>query len=191
MRTFRSRWSNGLLWVVEIRKLLASHSSCDITDHSERRLALAVERFGRKRPDRLEFIRREFERGARELSHEEFRNRLSHLLAEQFADETLESLVVSPDLSTPFPAITPGDSSAVVPHTSPFWLRLVESHRTQPTIVSPSLYCGCGMSANQMDVERLPVFASFFLRKLAALSPTVSLRSTPRSAWNCTSMIQR
>jgi len=162
-----------------------------ITDHSERRLALAVERFGRKRPDRLEFIRREFERGARELSHEEFRNRLSHLLAEQFADETLESLVVSPDLSAPFPAITPGDSSAVVPHTSPFWLRLVESHRTQPTIVSPSLYCSCGMSANQMDVERLPVFASFFPRKLAALSPTVSLRSTPRSAWNCTSMIQR
>jgi hypothetical protein len=69
-----------------------------ITDHSEHRLALAVERFGRNRPDRLEFIRREFERGARELSHEEFRNRLSHLLAEQFPDETLESLVVSPDL---------------------------------------------------------------------------------------------
>jgi hypothetical protein len=69
-----------------------------ITDHSEHRLALAVERFGRNRPDRLEFIRREFERGARELSHEDFRNRLSHLLAEQFPDETLESLVVSPDL---------------------------------------------------------------------------------------------
>jgi hypothetical protein len=69
-----------------------------ITDHSEHRMALAVERFGSKRPDRLEFIRREFERGARELSDEEFRNRLSHLLAEQFPDETLESLVVSPDL---------------------------------------------------------------------------------------------
>src|SRR5712664_723258 len=69
-----------------------------ITDYSERRLALAVERFGRKRPDRLEFIRREFERGARELLQEKFRNRLSHLLAEQFPDETLESLVVSPDL---------------------------------------------------------------------------------------------
>src|SRR6266700_2346882 len=42
-----------------------------ITDHSEHRLALAVERFGRSKPDRLEFIRREFERGARELSREE------------------------------------------------------------------------------------------------------------------------
>jgi hypothetical protein len=72
-----------------------------ITDHSEQRLALAVERFGRSKPDRLEFIRREFERGARELSREEFRDCLSHLLAEQFPDETLESLeslAVSPDL---------------------------------------------------------------------------------------------
>jgi len=69
-----------------------------ITDHSEQRLALAVERFGRAKPDRLEFIRREFERGSRELSREEFRDRLSHLLAEQFPDETLESLVTSPDL---------------------------------------------------------------------------------------------
>jgi hypothetical protein len=68
-----------------------------ITDHSEHRLALAVERFGRSKPDRLEFIRREFERGARELSREEFRERLVHLLAEQFPDETLESLAVSPD----------------------------------------------------------------------------------------------
>jgi hypothetical protein len=69
-----------------------------ITDHSEQRLALAVERFGRAKPDRLEFIRREFERGARELSREEFRDRLTCLLAEQFPDEKLESLAVSPDL---------------------------------------------------------------------------------------------
>jgi hypothetical protein len=69
-----------------------------ITDHSEQRLALAVERFGRAKPDRLEFIRTDFERSARQLSREEFRDRLKHLLAEQFPDETLESLTVSPDL---------------------------------------------------------------------------------------------
>jgi hypothetical protein len=78
------------------RRLLA------ITDRSEQRLALAVERFGRAKPDRLEFIRREFERGARELSREEFRDRLAHLLAEQFPDETLESLVSSRDLEHSF-----------------------------------------------------------------------------------------
>lgn len=69
-----------------------------ITDHSEQRLALAVERFGRTKPDRLEFVRREFERDPRALSRQEFRDRLVDLLAERFPDETLESLVVSPDL---------------------------------------------------------------------------------------------
>ena len=69
-----------------------------ITDHSERRLALAVERFGRSKPDRLEFIRRDVERSAGELSRAEFRDRLARLLTEQFPDETLESLTVSPDL---------------------------------------------------------------------------------------------
>jgi len=69
-----------------------------ITDHSDQRLALAVERFGRHKPERLEFVRREFERGARQISHEQFRDRLVQLLAEQFPDQTVESLVVAPDL---------------------------------------------------------------------------------------------
>ena len=69
-----------------------------ITDHSEQRLTLAVERFGRARPDRLEFVRREFERDARQLSREEFCARLRQLLSEQFPDETAETLTVSPDL---------------------------------------------------------------------------------------------
>jgi hypothetical protein len=69
-----------------------------ITDHCEHRLILAVERFGRSKPDRLELVRREFERGARQLSREEFREHLRHLLAEQFPDETVESLTISEDL---------------------------------------------------------------------------------------------
>ena len=69
-----------------------------ITDHSEQRLALAVERFGRAKPDRLEFIRRDDERGSRELARDEFRERLAQLLASWFPDETLESLTISPDL---------------------------------------------------------------------------------------------
>src|SRR6266699_2805948 len=69
-----------------------------ITEHSEQRLALAVERFGRAKPERLEFIRTDFERKARVLSREEFRDRLKQLLAEQFPDETLESLTVAPAL---------------------------------------------------------------------------------------------
>jgi hypothetical protein len=69
-----------------------------ITDHSDSRLALAVERFGRSKPDRLEFIRLAFERGARDLSREAFCDFLGHLLAERFPDESVESLTASPDL---------------------------------------------------------------------------------------------
>lgn len=69
-----------------------------ITDHSDLRLALAVERFGRSRPDRLEFIRLEFERTMRDLSRDAFCEFLTHVLAEQFPDESLESLSASPDL---------------------------------------------------------------------------------------------
>jgi hypothetical protein len=69
-----------------------------ITAHSEQRLALAVERFGRSRPDRLEFVRLEFDPSARDLSREESCARLSRILAEQFPDETLESLTSAPDL---------------------------------------------------------------------------------------------
>ena len=69
-----------------------------ITDQSEQRLALAVERFGRTRPDRLEFVRLEFEPSARTTSREEACARLGRILVEQFPDESLESLTISPDL---------------------------------------------------------------------------------------------
>jgi hypothetical protein len=69
-----------------------------ITDHSDARLELAVERFGHSRPDRLEFVRIDFERSARELSREEFCERLKGILASQFPDETVESATISADL---------------------------------------------------------------------------------------------
>lgn len=69
-----------------------------ITDHSESRLVLAVERFGRTRPDRLEFVRIDFERPARELAREEFCAWLREILAREFPDETLESASASADL---------------------------------------------------------------------------------------------
>ena len=69
-----------------------------ITDHSESRLVLAVERFGRARPDRLEFVRMDYERPARELAREEFCVRLKEILAREFPDEILESASSSADL---------------------------------------------------------------------------------------------
>ena len=69
-----------------------------ITDQSKDRLVLKVERFGRGKPDRLEFVRRECERGARALSRQEFCEELRQLLGEQFPDESIESLTISADL---------------------------------------------------------------------------------------------
>jgi hypothetical protein len=69
-----------------------------IVDHSDERLALAVERFGRLKPGRLEFLRVDFTRSARDLSREEFCARLGRILAEQFPDESVESLTISSDL---------------------------------------------------------------------------------------------
>ena len=43
-----------------------------ITDHSLQRLALAEECFGRAEPDRLEFLRIEFDRSTRDLEQEDF-----------------------------------------------------------------------------------------------------------------------
>lgn len=83
------------LWSVHhnfTRRVLA------ILDHSEDRLALAVERFGRVKPDRLEFIRTDFEPSARSLSREEFCERFARILHQQFPDDTLESLTISQDL---------------------------------------------------------------------------------------------
>lgn len=62
------------------------------------RLALEVTRFGRSRPDRLEFIcaDRAPERG--HLRREQFRARFSEMLAQQFPDETISSLTSAPDL---------------------------------------------------------------------------------------------
>jgi hypothetical protein len=69
-----------------------------ITDHSEQCLSLAVERFGRSKPDRLQFVRVEFQRSERQLSREAFCAFLKGILAQQFPDELVESLSSSADL---------------------------------------------------------------------------------------------
>lgn len=87
-------WSDGFNLT---RRVLA------ITDFSEHRLALAVECFGRSKPDRLEFIRKDFQRQAHDVSRQEFCDHLKSILAGQFPDETVDSLVTSEDLEHSLP----------------------------------------------------------------------------------------
>src|SRR5258707_15342752 len=69
-----------------------------ITDYSEQHLILAVERFGRSKPDRLQFVRMNFARPRRDTSRRAFCEQLRRILSEQFPDEIVESLTISQDL---------------------------------------------------------------------------------------------
>ncbi len=69
-----------------------------ITEQSDGRVLLAVECFGRTKPQRLEIIRLDYERDAKGLSREDFCEQLRRILAERFPDETLEKLSIAADL---------------------------------------------------------------------------------------------
>ena len=69
-----------------------------ITDQSDERLLLAVECFGRIKPQRLELVRLDYHRDAKWLTREEFCEQLRRILAERFPDETLEKLSIAADL---------------------------------------------------------------------------------------------
>jgi hypothetical protein len=69
-----------------------------ISDHSDGRIALAVERFGRTAPERMEIVRLDFRRSPKQFSREEYGQLLRRILAEQFPDEAVEKLAVAADL---------------------------------------------------------------------------------------------
>jgi len=69
-----------------------------ITDQSEERLSLAVERFGRSRPGRLEFVRVCVERSARDLDRDDFCRWIAALCAKEFPDDTVDSFSIHQDL---------------------------------------------------------------------------------------------
>jgi len=61
-------------------------------------MILAVERFGKPRPERLEIARLNHLRGPKEISREDFCEGLRRILAEQFPDETVEKISIAADL---------------------------------------------------------------------------------------------
>jgi hypothetical protein len=77
----------------------------NIREQSEERVVLEVQRFGRTRPGRLEFIRAESRRPAGRIGREQFRARLQRLLGEWFPDATVESLTTAVDMEHSFAGI--------------------------------------------------------------------------------------
>jgi hypothetical protein len=71
-------------------------------EQREEGIELAVERFGKAKPGRLEIIRREAARPSARLSREKFCARFGQLLASQFPDESVHSLTTAADLERSF-----------------------------------------------------------------------------------------
>jgi hypothetical protein len=73
-----------------------------IKEQSENRVVLEVQRFGRTKPGRLEFLRTDGSRPAARVTREQFRERLHRILSESFPDARVDSLTASPDLEHSF-----------------------------------------------------------------------------------------
>jgi len=66
------------------------------------RIVLEVQRFGRAKPGRLEFLRTDSPRAAGRVTREQFRARFARILAEKFPDAVVDSLTAAPDLENSF-----------------------------------------------------------------------------------------
>jgi len=73
-----------------------------VKEHSENQIILEVQRFGRAKPGRLEFLRKGSRRSPERITREQFRARFRRLLAERFPDAVVELLTAAPDLEHSF-----------------------------------------------------------------------------------------
>ena len=120
-----------------------------VKEQSEDRIILEVQRFGRKKPAKLEFLRTDSARSAGRVAREQFRVRFRRILSEQFPDATVESLTASPDLEHSFSglyvrgkmsegsrswailAVAPGENAAAIEGILAFgilWLDWTRGH---------------------------------------------------------------
>ena len=66
------------------------------------RIVLEVQRFGRAKPGRPEFLLTDSPRAAGRIAREQFRARFTRILAEKFPDAVVDSLTAAPDLENSF-----------------------------------------------------------------------------------------
>ena len=120
-----------------------------VKEQTDARIILEVQRFGRTKPAKLEFLRTDSSRSAGRITREQFRARLRRVLAEQFPDATVESLTASPDLEHSFSglyvrgkmhegsrswaiiAVAPGENAATIEGILAFgvlWLDWTRGH---------------------------------------------------------------
>lgn len=73
-----------------------------VKECAEDRIVLEVQRFGRAKPGRLEFLRKDSPRAAGRVTREQFRARFERILKERFPDAVVDSLTAAPDLEHSF-----------------------------------------------------------------------------------------
>jgi hypothetical protein len=76
-----------------------------IREQSAELIVLEVRKFGRAKPVKLEFLRRETARPESRIGREQFRSRFERILAERFPDAIVDSLTTAPDLEHSFSGI--------------------------------------------------------------------------------------
>jgi hypothetical protein len=138
-----------------------------IREQSEDRIVLDVQRFGRAKPGRLEFLRTDSPRPAGRITREQFRARLRRILAERFPDATIEPLTAAPDLEHSFSglyvrgrmregsrawavlAVSPGENAAAIEGILAFgilWLDWTRQHAERQAIEGLRLFVPEGAS---------------------------------------------
>jgi hypothetical protein len=76
-----------------------------VKEQTTERLVLEVQRFGKPRPGRLEFVRTDSPRAAGRITREQFRARFRRFLAERFPDSVVDTLTAAPDLEHSFSGV--------------------------------------------------------------------------------------
>jgi hypothetical protein len=151
-----------------------------VKERAEDRIILEVQRFGRGKPGRLEFLRTDSPRSAGRVTREQFRSRLRRILAESLPDATIESLTAAPDLEHSFSglyvrgrmhegprewallAVSSNENAAAVDGILAFgilWLDWARSHATKRAVEGLRLFVPSGSSR-------------VLRQRLLALSPT-------------------
>jgi len=150
-----------------------------IRERSDDRIVLEVQRFGRAKPGRLEFLRTESSRPAGRISRERFRARLRRILAERFPDATIDPLTAAPDLEHSFSgvyvrgrmretshawavlAVSPDEASAAVEGALAFgllWLDWTRSHSERHAIKGLRIFVPQG--ASKLVRGRVPALSA-------------------------------
>lgn len=138
-----------------------------VKEQSADRIVLEVQRFGRTKPGRLEFLRTDASRSTGRITREQFRTRLRRILAEHFPDAEFEGLTAAPDLEHSFSglyvrgrmqegprvwallAVAPSENAAAVEGILTFgllWLDWTRSHAGRRAVAGLRLFLPEGAS---------------------------------------------